>query len=94
MGERGKHEVFPRSPRLEGERRDRVEMATRRRGATLLVLPGIPTLGLLLMAIAAGAFGIRQTAFLRWVMLGKVLRGWLFVLVSFLGLLVAGASQV
>jgi hypothetical protein len=58
------------------------------------VLSGIPTLGPVL-ATAAGAHGIEQNAFLRWVMLSKVIRNWLIVVVSYLGLrLVSGTPPV
>jgi membrane protein YqaA with SNARE-associated domain len=90
LGKRGVQEVFARFPRLEGERWARVETAFQQRGASLLVLAGTPTFGLVLTA-AAGALGIERNAFLRWVMLSKVIRNWLIVFVSYLGLqLVSG----
>lgn len=94
LGKRGTQEVFARFPRLEGERWERVETAFRQRGASLLMLSGIPTFGLVLTT-AAGAFGIERNAFLRRVMLSKVIRNWLLVFVSYFGLqLVTGTSLV
>ena len=85
LGRRGTDEVLARFPRLEGETWERIQTYLRRKGSSVLILSGIPTLGTVLTT-AAGAFGIERNPFLRWVMHSKVIRNWLLVLASFFGL--------
>jgi membrane protein YqaA with SNARE-associated domain len=73
VGKRGTEAIFARFPNLEGERWERIEKSFRRWGARLLLLVGVPGLGIAL-TMAAGAFAIQRSAFLLWVFMGKVLR--------------------
>lgn len=85
VGKRGTDAVLEHYPYLKGERWARLEALFGRWGAPVLMVSGIPALGVALL-VAAGAMDIKRRAFLFWVFWGKMLRNWALVFVFLLGL--------
>ena len=79
VGKGGTQSVFSRYPQLDGDSWDHVEDLYQEHGGRILILSGLPTLGLLLTT-AAGAVGIKLFSFFFWVVLSKTIRNWLLVL--------------
>jgi membrane protein YqaA with SNARE-associated domain len=89
VGLRGTEALLERFPNLGGEQWARVEQSFRRWGARLLLLAGVPGVGMVLTA-AAGAFGISRSAFLLWVFVGKILRNVVLAILFYSGYQVIG----
>ena len=85
LGKKGLPVVQEKFPQVGNERWDKAGTYIDRWGAPVLLLVGIPGLGLTLTTMA-GAYGINFNQFLVWVFLGKLLRNTLIVLPIVLGL--------
>jgi len=84
LGQKGTEEILEHFPQIKGKRWEQIETTFQRWGARTLLLSGVPVVGIVL-ATAAGAFGIKRSAFLLWIFLGKVLRNWILVLLFLSG---------
>ena len=80
LGKGGIEAVHARFPQLKPEQWGRAQELYEKRGSWILVISGIPVMGLILTT-SAGAFGVRIVAFVIWVMIGKLLRNWLLVII-------------
>lgn len=78
VGQQGVDAVRSRFPRITPEQWDRARELYGERGSWILLLSGVPVLGIILTT-AAGAFGVGLAAFILWVMIGKLVRNWAFV---------------
>ena len=80
LGKGGAQVVLKRFPQLKAEQWERGQNLLEARGAWIVVLAGVPGLGMV-FSTAAGAFGIRTNAFVIWVMIAKMARNWLLLLI-------------
>ena len=85
LGQKGMPVVHEKFPQVGQEQWDRAGTYIDRWGAPVLLLVGIPGLGLALTTMA-GAYGVNFYQFLIWAFLGKFLRNTLIVLPIVLGL--------
>ncbi len=85
LGKKGLPVVQKKFPQVGQEQWDRAGTYIDRWGAPVLLLVGIPGLGLTLSTMA-GAYGVNFNQFLIWAFLGKFLRNALIVLPIVLGL--------
>ena len=85
LGKKGLPVVQKKFPQVGQEQWDRAGTYIDRWGAPVLLLVGIPGLGLALTTMA-GAYGVNFYQFLIWAFLGKILRNTLIVLPIVLGL--------
>ena len=85
LGKKGLPVVQEKFPQVGQEQWDRAGTYIDRWGAPVLLLVGIPGLGLTLTTMA-GAYGVNFNQFLIWAFLGKFLRNALIVLPIVLGL--------
>ena len=85
LGKKGLPVVQKKFPQIGQEQWDRAGTYIDRWGAPVLLLVGIPGLGLALTTMA-GAYGVNFNQFLIWAFLGKFLRNALIVLPIVLGL--------
>lgn len=85
LGQKGLPVVQEKFPQVEQDQWDRAGTYIDRWGAPMLLLVGIPGLGLTLTTMA-GAYGVNFNQFLIWAFLGKFLRNALIVLPIVLGL--------
>ena len=81
LGREGVEVVSSRIPRIKPEQWHRARELFERRGAWILLLSGVPGLGMVLVT-AAGAFGIHVAEFVVWVTGGKGLRNWLVLIIA------------
>jgi membrane protein YqaA with SNARE-associated domain len=80
LGKGGIEAVQSRFSRIKPEKWQRAQELYEKRGSWILVISGIPVVGLTLTTVA-GAFGVRIVPFVIWVMIGKLLRNWLLVVI-------------
>ena len=85
LGQKGLPVVQKKFPQVGQDKWDRAGTYIDRWGAPVLLLVGIPGLGLTLTTMA-GAYGVNFNQFLIWAFLGKFLRNALIVLPIVLGL--------
>lgn len=79
LGREGVHAVMERPPQITEERWDRATRLCQKVGSAHLFLSGVPLVGALLQT-AAGALGVGLTAYVVWVLLGRVVRNWILLL--------------
>jgi membrane protein YqaA with SNARE-associated domain len=79
LGKGGIETVRSRIPRIKPEQWQRAQDLYEKRGSWILIISGVPVLGMLLTT-SAGAFGIPIVEFAIWVLAGKLLRNWLLVI--------------
>lgn len=79
VGKQGVDAIRKRFPRIKPEQWQRVEQWHDQYGRRVLLLSGVPVLGLLLTT-AAGSFGLPRPAFLLLVTIGRMLRNWLLAI--------------
>lgn len=80
IGKQGVDAIRKRLPRIKPEQWQRVKHLYDNYGGWVLLLSGIPVLGMLLTT-AAGAFGVPRPTFLILVTIGKMVRNWLLVVI-------------
>ena len=81
LGKEGIEAVSARIPRFKPEHWHRARDLFEKRGAWILLLSGVPGLGMVLVT-AAGAFGVRVAEFILWVTAGKGLRNRLVLIIA------------
>ena len=79
LGEGGAEAVLQRFPRINTERLYRAQELVEERGSWILLLSGIPGLGMVLCT-AAGILGVRLGKFLSLVLIGLGVRNWLVLI--------------
>ncbi len=90
VGKHGLEAVLARFPQVGQARLERVRDLYQKHGSGLLFFSFVPFLGMLLAA-GAGVVGVRASAFVLWVLAGRVLRNSILLLLVALGLVVLGA---
>ena len=81
LGQEGMEAVTARLPRIKPEQWNRARELFEKRGSWILLLSGVPGLGMVLVT-AAGAFGVRVGEFILWATVGKVLRNWILLVTA------------
>ena len=81
LGQEGMEAVTARLPRIKAEQWDRASELFEKWGTWILLLSGVPGLGMVLVT-AAGAFGVRVVEFILWATIGKVLRNWILLVAA------------
>jgi membrane protein YqaA with SNARE-associated domain len=80
LGKGGAQAVLNRFPQLKAEQWERGQTMLEAQGAWIVVLAGVPGLGMV-FSTAAGAFGVRMLAFALWVTVGLLARYWVLLLI-------------
>lgn len=91
LGKQGAKAVQDRVPQITEERWDRAQHLYQEYGSKLLFLSALPVVGAVLES-AAGALGVGLTAYVVWVLIGRLVRNWVLFLLfdQALGLFVGG----
>jgi membrane protein YqaA with SNARE-associated domain len=79
LGKGGTEAVLQRIPRINPERLYRAQDLVEERGSWMLLLSGIPGLGMVLVT-GAGILEVRLSAFLLWVLISLGVRNWLVLI--------------
>lgn len=80
LGKGGAQAVLDRLPQLKAEQWERGQSLLEARGPWIVVLAGVPGLGIV-FSTAAGALGVRVLAFVLWVTVGLLARYWILLLI-------------
>jgi membrane protein YqaA with SNARE-associated domain len=80
VGRKGTEAVLSRFPRIQPQQWERARELYQEHGSGILFLSSLPVAGLVL-ATAAGAFGVSLATFFLWVLLGRVVRNWILFII-------------
>jgi membrane protein YqaA with SNARE-associated domain len=81
LGKEGIEAASDRFPQIEAEQWKRGHELLETRGAWVLVLAGVPGVGIVIVA-AAGALEVRLPTFILWVSIGMLVRYWVLLLIA------------
>jgi membrane protein YqaA with SNARE-associated domain len=81
LGQGGIEAVSDRFPQIKAEQWERGHKLLQTRGAWVLVLSGVPGVGIVVVA-AAGALDVSMAKFLPWVTVGMLVRYWVLLLIA------------